>query len=139
MTLPTSRNQSDAAAVGGNVDVLVRVGSVELQGVDAILAFDNVAAVARIPDEPVVAAPQKSDVVAAPADHIIVSIAADEGVCALTAGDGVVARAAVDREPDRSGAERGSIDFVVAAESVDDEPVVGALGAVNRHLSGQSC
>src|SRR5262249_19046836 len=37
-------------AVRGNIDVLVDVGAVEQQRIDAALAFDDVAAVARIPD-----------------------------------------------------------------------------------------
>ncbi len=93
--------EPDAAAVGRDVNVLVRVGSIELQCVNAILAFDDVAAVARIPGEPVVAGPQKSDVVAAPADHAVVAVAPYERVGALTAGDRVVASAAIDRQADR--------------------------------------
>ena len=52
-------------------------------------AFDGVAAVARIPDEGVVAGAEIGDVVAAAADH---------GVVAGAANDGVVAVAAIDRE-----------------------------------------
>ena len=48
------------AVVGRDVDVLVDVGAVEHQRVDAGLAFDRVAAVARIPDEGVVAVPPSS-------------------------------------------------------------------------------
>ena len=36
-----------------------------------VLAFDNVAAVARIPDERVVAVAEKGDVVAATAGHVV--------------------------------------------------------------------
>ena len=47
--------EAHAMAVGRDVDVLVDVRAVEQQRVDAGLAFDRVAAVARIPDERVVA------------------------------------------------------------------------------------
>ena len=81
------------------------------------LALDRVAAVARIPDEGVVAGAEQGRVVAAPAD---------DDVVAGAAGDGVVAVAAVDREVDLAGLERRGIDGVVAGAAVDDERVVGA-------------
>ena len=54
-----------ALAVGRDVDVFADVGAVEQQRVDAGLAFDGVAAVARIPPERVVAGAEQRDVVAA--------------------------------------------------------------------------
>ena len=54
--------QAHARAVGGDVDVLGGVGAVEAQGVAAALAFDGVAAVARIPLEAVVAGAQQRGV-----------------------------------------------------------------------------
>ena len=59
--------EADAAAVGRDVDVLVGVGAVEEHRVGAGLAFDGVAAVARVPDEGVVAGAQEGHVVAAAA------------------------------------------------------------------------
>ena len=103
MTLPTSRDSLTRAAIGRDVDVLVDVGAVEHQRVGAGLALDHVAAVARIPDERVVAVAEKGDVVAAAADHGVVAVAADQHVVALAADDGVVAGAAVDREVDPAG------------------------------------
>ena len=47
--------EADAAAVGGDVDVLGDVGAVEDHRVEAVLPFDGVAAVAGVPDEGVVA------------------------------------------------------------------------------------
>ena len=42
-------------AIGRDVDVLVDVGAVELKRVEAGLTLDRVAAVARVPDEGVIA------------------------------------------------------------------------------------
>ena len=72
--------EPDAAAVGRDVHVLTDVRAVEQQCVDTILALDNVAAVARIPDERVVVAAEKSNIIAPPTDHSVVSVAGDEGV-----------------------------------------------------------
>src|SRR5262245_8549752 len=68
--------ESHAAAVGRDVDLLVKVGAVEAERVGAVLALDDVAGVARVPDERIVAG-------------------AEQGC--------VVARAAVDGELDESG------------------------------------
>ena len=90
-------------AVGRDVDVLVDVGAVEQQRVGAVLAFDDVAAVARVPDEGVVAGAEQRRVVAAAAVDEVVAVAAEQHVVAVAAGDGVVAGAAVDGELDQGG------------------------------------
>ena len=56
--------EADAPAVGRDVDVLVDVRAVEQHRVGAVLALDDVAAVARIPLERVVAGAQERGVVA---------------------------------------------------------------------------
>ena len=61
--------EPDPAAVGRDVDVLGDVGAVEQQRVGAGLALDGVAAVARVPDERVVAGAEKRHVVALAADR----------------------------------------------------------------------
>ena len=86
------------AAVGRHVEVLVDVGAVEQHRVDAVLALDDVAAVARIPLERVVAGAEQGDVVALVAVDEVVAVAADQHVVAVAAEDRVVARAAVDRD-----------------------------------------
>ena len=70
--------EADAAAVGGDVDLLVDVGAVEEHRVGAVLALDGVAAVARVPDEGVVAGAQEGHVVAAAAVDDVVAVAADQ-------------------------------------------------------------
>ena len=47
--------QASTVTVGGEVDVLVGVGAVELQGIRTALSLDDVATVAGVPDERVVA------------------------------------------------------------------------------------
>ena len=61
--------QPQPAAVGREVDVLIGVGAVELQRVVAVLALDDVAAVAGVPHERVVAGAHEGHVVAAAADR----------------------------------------------------------------------
>ena len=72
--LATSRVQPGVPAVGRDVDLLVDVGAVEQQRVDARLAVDRVAAVAGVPDERVVAGTEQGHVVAAAADDEVVAL-----------------------------------------------------------------
>ena len=90
-----------AIAVRRDVDVLADVGAIEQQRVGAGPAFDRVTAVARIPDERVVAGAEVRHVVATAAGDEVVAVAADQRVVAITAGDRVVARAAIERELDQ--------------------------------------
>ena len=122
------------AAVGRDVDVLGDVGAVEQQRVGAGLALDDVAAVARVPDEGVVAVAEQGHVVAAAADHGVVAVAADQQVVALAAGDGVVAGAAVDGETDDARRQGGRVDRVVAVAGIDRQAVVGRLRTVDVDL-----
>ena len=77
----------------------VTLAPLNTQRVGAGLALDGVAAVARVPDERVVAGAEQGHVVAAAAGDGVVAVAADQRVVALAADDGVVAGAAVDGEP----------------------------------------
>ena len=99
--LPWVAEEAEPVAVGGQVDLLGAVGTVEQHRVGAVLALDGVAAVARIPDERVVAGTQERDVVAAVAVDRVVAVAAEQRLDALAAGDRVVAGAAVERQGDR--------------------------------------
>ena len=83
----------------------------------------DVAAVAGIPLERVVARAELREVVAAVAVDEVVAVAADDGVDALRAGDRVVAGAAVDPERGRLRLLRRAGDHVVAAEPVDEQLV----------------
>ena len=105
---------------------------------NAVLALDRVVAVARIPLEDVVAGAQEGDVVAVVAEHEVVAVAADEHVGALAAEQRVVAGAAIEGELDDAGRKGRGRDGVVAAETLDGEPVVRALGAGDIDLRRQA-
>ena len=116
-----------APAVGDDIDVLVDVRAEEQHRVDAVLAFDRVVAVARVPLEHVVAGAEQGDVVAVVAEDEVIAVAAEQHVRALAAEDRVVAGAAVDRQLHDARGQRGRGDRVIAAAAVDDERVVRAF------------
>ena len=102
-------------AVGRDVDFLGDVGAVEEECIRPVPTLDDVAAIARIPLEDVVARAEKGSVVAAiPVDEIV-AVAADKKVRARAAEERVVARAAVHRDLHDAGRERCCGDHVVAA------------------------
>ena len=68
MTAADVAGEAHPRAVGRDVDFLVDVGAVEHQRVVAGLALDGVAAVARVPDERVVAGAEQRRIVAGAAD-----------------------------------------------------------------------
>ena len=121
--------EEHAPAVRRDVDVLGDVGAVEQHRVEAGLALERVVVVARVPDEGVVAGAHQRGVVAVAAVDQVVALAADEHV---------VAEAAVHRELDAVGLEAGRVDDVVAAEPVEDEPVVGRFGEEDVHRGLQA-
>src|SRR5436190_3877634 len=126
--------QPGARAVRRDVEELVDIGAVEDKRVGAALTLDDVAAIARIPDERVIAVAKGCDIIAAPAGYGVISVAAGESVVALTAGDDVVAGASVDHNINEGG---GGIDRIVAPESIDRERVVGGFGAIDGYLGGE--
>ena len=100
-------------------------------------ALDRVAAVARIPDERVVAVAERGGVVAAAAVDEVVAVAADERVVALAARDGVVAGAAVDGEADDCGRQGRRTDGVVRRHPLDRQHIVGSFRTIDVHLRRQ--
>ena len=129
--------EREPVAVCGQGDVLGDVGAVEEHRVGAVLAFDGVAAVARIPDERVVAGTHERQVVAPVSVERVVPVAAEHRLDALAAGNRVVSGAAVEAQGDRLGCEGCCRDHVVAAETVDCKRV-GWLLMLNRHQSRQA-
>src|SRR5262249_49147313 len=95
--------KSDPVAVGRDIDVFGDVGAVEQQRVAAGSAFNDVAAVARVPDERTLAGAQRREIVPAAADDQVVAGAAEQLVVAVTAPDGVISGAAVDGQVDECG------------------------------------
>ena len=125
--------QPRAVAVGGDVDLLARVGGVEVERVGAALALDGVAGVARIPLEAVVAAAELGRVGAEVAVGDVVAGAADQRLAERAAAQGVVAGPAVERDR-RGGGAAGVEDgeLVVTAAALDLDR--GERGAVDRVL-----
>ena len=98
--------------------------AVEPHRVTACLAFDRVAAVARIPDERVVARAHQREVIALVAVDHIVAAAAAEHLDPGASGDVVVTAAAIDRGRDRvleDAVRLVDAHDVVAAAGVDGE------------------
>src|SRR5262249_54942348 len=50
----------------------------------------------------------------------------------------VIAVAAVRRKLDSAGGQAGGLHYVVAGQGVDDQPIVGRLGAADVHHGGQT-
>ena len=129
VTLAMSRKKQRAPAVGDDVDVLVDVRAEEQQRVGAVLAFDGVVAVARIPLEHVVAGAEQRDVVAVVAERrsrcrrrrSACRRPGCRGSCRCRRRRRCVSL--IDAGRQRRGGDR-----VVAAEAVDDERVVRAFG-----------
>ena len=78
--VPTSRVKRIAPAVRRHLEALVDVRAVELHRVRTVLALDDVAAVARIPLEGVVARAQEGGVGALVAVDEVVAVAAEQRV-----------------------------------------------------------
>src|SRR5262245_19247011 len=112
-----------ATAVGGDVHVLADVGAVEDEPIRASPALDDVAAVARIPDERIVAVAKQGRVVAAAAGDGVAAIAAEQDIGALAPDDGVVAGAAIEGQCHIVGRQRRRRERIVAGASGDDERV----------------
>src|SRR5262245_58607576 len=115
-----------ARAIRFDVELLVDVGTVEHERIEAVLAFDDIAAVARIPNERIVPGAEPRRVGAAAAGDDVIAIAAEQRVVAVAAGDGVVASAAVDGELDQAGEPVSGGDDVVTAIGVENEVLGGA-------------
>src|SRR5262249_54074378 len=72
------------------------------------------------------------------ADQDIVAVAAEQGVVPRAPDQDVVVGAAVRRQEDHAGREDPGVHDVVAGQAVDGQPVVGPLGAADRHEGRQA-
>src|SRR6476469_8064344 len=133
-----SAEELEAASVCRQIDLLGAAGAVEHHRVDAVLAFDGVAAVAGIPDEAVVAGAEVRGVVAAVAIARVVAVAAEPRLGPCAAGERVVSFAAVDSQGDRLGCECRGRGGVVTAQTVDVELVARVL-MLDRDLRRKPC
>ena len=130
--LPRLRMNRTRPPLADDVEDLGAVAAVEQHRVGAVLALDDVAAVAGIPLERVVAGAEERDVVALLAVDEVVAVAAEQHVDAVAAEQGVVAGAAVDGDRD----ERGQVAGGARSESspplaLSDELLGGA------HVDGE--
>ena len=85
--------EAHARTVGGDGEDLAAIPAVDLGGVVAVAALEQVAVVAGVPDHAVVAALAEHLVVAISADQRVVARAAEQQVVAAFAQEGVVAGA----------------------------------------------
>src|SRR5215471_10527319 len=97
MVPPVRKNVAPPRAVTRDGDGLAAIFAAEVERVEAAAAVDDVIAVARIPDERVVAVAEERCVAAFTSDDRIVAVAAEQGVVAAAAGEHVVAVAAEQR------------------------------------------
>ena len=144
--------EPEPVAVRRQVDPLGRVGAVEAQHVRAVLTFDGVAAVTRIPDERVVACAEERRVAAPVPVERVVPVPAQQRLGSRAAGDRVVTGTAVDGRRNRG--REGSVALVdthevVASPGIDRDPrdrraleacvggsVVADVDLQNARLSG---
>src|SRR5207302_6414369 len=97
-----------------------------LQGVRASLTFDDITAIAGVPDEHIVAGTTEQEVIAPTADERVIAVAADQDVVAVAADDRVIAGSAVDGEPDQTRQSIGTGERVVPTVHIDGQVLRGA-------------
>ncbi len=98
--------EAHARAVGGDGKGFGAVATIDLGGVVSVSALEEVAAVAGVPDHPVVAGLTEVLVVAGPAGQNVVAVAAEEQVGAAFAVEGVIAGLAEQQIGARAAGER---------------------------------
>ncbi len=123
--------EAGARAVGREANLLVRVAAVEGQRVEALAAVDLVAAVGRVPDEPIVAGAERRDVIAAVAVNDVLAGCADQLVGAPSPQELIGAVLPVDARRSRGGQlDPGVVDAhaVVAGAREDADAVEPSAG-----------
>ena len=133
--LPRLRKKRRRLPLAEKSKISAPAGAVEQEPVGAALPLDDVAAVARIPDERVMAGAEEADVGAAVAVDAVVLRPAEERLGACAAEQRVVAVLAVHRGRLRVREDAVRLvhpDAVVAAARVDDDPV--ERGAVEAEV-----
>ena len=122
------------AAVGGRLEDLGGAAAVEQHAVGAGLSFHDVAAVARIPLEDVVAGAQEPDVVALLAVDDVIADTTQQQIDAVAAQERVVADAAEQAGSRQRPVRLVESDRVVAALAEHlDQPDVGHRRRATRH------
>src|SRR5262245_6979772 len=109
-----------------DVDVFADIGAVEQERVKAVAAVNYIAAVARIPDEFVIAGAELRCVIAAPAIDDVVAVTADEQIVAIATRNSIVSRPAIERELDEPGEPVRRSNTIVAAIGIEVEVFSGS-------------
>ena len=131
----------EPASVGGDVDLFGCCGAVEDHPVVAVLALDDVAAVARIPDERVVARAHQGRIGSTVAVDRVVAAGTEQQLRSRAAGQGVVPVAAVERRGDRVREDAVRLvdaHCIVAVAGVDVDAVDVLALEVERMLASVS-
>ena len=144
--------EAHARAVGGHGEDLVAVAAIDLGGIGAGSAFEQIGVVARVPDHAVVASLAEDlivvvaagqRVVARAAEQEIEAALAEEGIVAALAEEHVAARAAGQRvvagAPKQVGARQRAVGFVerdgvvaALAEDLDQAGIGDGGGAAHE-------
>ena len=119
--------EAHARAVGRDREGFGAVAAVDLGGIGAVAALDEVVAIARVPDHAIVAGFAEHLVVAVAAGQHVVARAAEQQVRAAFAKEGVVARLAEQQIAARAAGQR-----VVAGAAEQLRGRQGAVGLVER-------
>ncbi len=118
--------EAQSLPVGGEVEDLVAVRSVECHDVVPGLALDRITSVTRVPSKNVVASAQQSRIVALVAVNEVVAGAADQNVGTVAAQQRVVTGPAVHRDLNQGGQVPRACECIVAAVGIEDEVFGGA-------------
>src|SRR4030095_7182475 len=118
--------EADAGAVGRDVEDFADVGAIEDHAVIAVLAFDRVVTVARVPLEGVVTGTEEHGIVALIAIDEVVVVAAEQNIGSVAAQDGVITGSAIDGDLNQRGEVPSRGKGVIAAVGVEHQALAGA-------------
>ena len=121
VTLPMSRVSDARLPLAEMLKVSLMFAPLNMKRVETVLAINDIAAVAGIPDERVVTVAESRGVAATAAGDHVVAVAAKKRVIAVAAGDRVIAGAAIDRELDEAGEAIAGGEDVIAAIHIENE------------------
>ena len=134
----TDAIEAHPRAIGRDGERLGAVAAVDFGSVIVRAALEQIGAVARIPDHPVIAGVAEDLVISGRAEQDIVVVAAVNHIASAAANEDVVAIAAIDGELDLPGNEAGGIDESIGtSQPVDGQRIVGGLLAGDQHLRGE--
>src|SRR4029434_3010043 len=113
--------EADAGAGGRDVEDFADVGAIEDHAVIAVLAFDRVVTVARVPLEGVVTGTEEHGIVALIAIDEVVVVAAEQNIGSVAAQDGVITGSAIDGDLNQRGEGPSRGKGAIAAGGVEEQ------------------